>query len=339
MNFARRTRPTVKPSRLLPLPRDDALLARLVEEIAAQRHLQEMHLQASAERDKRERRWHLAGRAFVVALPVGLALFAYASAVGFQLGPFETVNGVVHIDGEIGTNSQASADRIIRALKQAFENSNVKDVYLAIDSPGGAPVEAERIGRAVHLLKTRYRKPVVAVISNVGASAAYMIALEADSIIAGKYSLVGSIGAVMAPWQLNRAMERIGVTQRVYASGKLKSFLNPFAPVSPEAERKAQELVSHAGATFMMELQRRRGARLKVGTDYSTGEVWTGLQAKEIGLVDSVGTIDELTAASGKPAYNFGPHPSQASIISQTLAEALRDVPVAQAIERPPVLR
>ena len=88
---------------------------------------------------------------------------------------------------------------------------------------------------------------MVAVINNLGASAAYMVALNADRIIAAKYSFVGSIGAIMAPWQLDKAIAKVDVAQRVYASGKLKAFLNPFTPVSPEVDRKAQQLVDQMG--------------------------------------------------------------------------------------------
>ncbi|KAK0039477.1 S49 family peptidase [Biomphalaria pfeifferi] len=94
-----------------------------------------------------------------------------------------------------------------------------------------------------------------------------MIALHADKIIAGKYSLVGSIGAVMQPWQLDRAIGKLDVSQRVYASGKLKSFLNPYIPVTPEADAKAQHLVDQAGAAFLAEVKARRGSALKSGTE------------------------------------------------------------------------
>lgn len=312
-------------------PPDDALLAKLVGEISAQRKIQELQLAANVQRETVDRRWRIAGRAVLVGVPTLLALFAFASSAGMHLGPIGEVVGVVHIDGEISSASQASADHIIPALKDAFESRNVKQVILAIDSPGGAPVEAERIGQAIHTLRARYPKPVTAAISNLGASAAYMIALHSDKIIAGKYSLVGSIGAVIAPWQVERAMDRIGVSQRIYASGRLKSFLNPFIPVSPEAESKAQELVDRAGSSFLAELVLIRGAKLKKDIDYSTGEVWSGTEAKELGLIDAVGTVDDLTTANGVRTYNFGPHPSNGSLWGRAFAQALSAYSVARS--------
>jgi protease-4 len=71
--------------------------------------------------------------------------------------------------------SSASADKIIPALEKVFSNSNVKGVILSIDSPGGAPVESERINNAIVSLKKKYNKPIIAVINNLGAAAAYMV--------------------------------------------------------------------------------------------------------------------------------------------------------------------
>jgi len=154
---------------------------------------------------------------------------------------------------------------------------------LAIDSPGGAPMEAERIGNAVATFKKKNPKPVVAVISNVGASATYMIALRADKIIAGKYSLVGSIGAIIAPWQLSRPLDRIEISQEIFASGHLKAFLNPFTPLSKDAQIKAQYLVDHVGHTFLLKLEHGRARVLQLGVNYGSGEIWSGVEARELG--------------------------------------------------------
>jgi len=309
----------------------EPLLVRLVEEIAAQRKIQEQQLAVTVRREKHDRWWRIAGRVVLIGVPTVLGLFAYASSAGLQFGPFGDVVGVVHIDGEISATSPASAERVIPALKDAFESENVKQIILAIDSPGGAPVEAERISQAISALRARHPKPVVAAISNIGASAAYMIALHTDKILAGKYSLVGSIGAVIAPWQVNRAMDKLGVSQRVYASGRLKSFLNPFIPVSPEAESKAQELVDRAGGAFLSELVQARGRKLKTGINYGTGEVWSGADAKELGLIDAVGTIDDLTTVKGQRAYNFGPRPSGGSLWGRAFAQALSEYSAARS--------
>jgi len=197
---------------------------------------------------------------------------------------------------------------------------------LSIDSPGGAPADAERIADALTNLRRKHDKPLHAVIGNIGASAAYMIALRADRIVAGKYSLVGSIGAVMAPWQFDRAIARLDVSQRVYASGKLKSFLNPFTAVTPEADAKARHLVDQLGSTFVTDLKTARGPALKAGIDYGTGEIWSGVEAKEIGLVDSIGTLEDVVALEwGLKSYDFGPPRQSVGLLGNLVSRTIRD--------------
>jgi protease IV len=316
----------------LPSPRPGdpthaGVLLELVREMRCQREsFDEAQKLAAAER-KSERRWRMLFQALVFGFPVvlgALYFLFFLSSAGFRWGPFGDVVGVVRIEGPIAANERASAETIVPLLEKAFANPNVKAVVLSIDSPGGAPVEAERIYAAIGTLKSKHPKPVVAVINNIGASAAFLIALHADKIVAGKYSLVGSIGAMMAPWQLDRAIAKFDVTQRVYASGKLKSFLNPFTPVSPDVDLKAQKLVDQLGTFFFDEVKATRGTRLKQGVDVATGEVWPGPEAKELGLVDSVSTLDDYVAATwGMRTYDFGPRKQGPQLLNRTLQDTL----------------
>lgn len=308
----------------------DQILLELIREMRTQRDgLQAEHRLAESQR-RTQRRWQLFFQGIFFTAPLILGLLSFAFILhpgGLQLGPFTEVVAVVHLDGQISPGAAAGADHVIPALERAFAHRNVKGVIMAIDSPGGAPVEAERINAAITTLKKKHHKPFVAVIHNVGASAAYMVAMHADKIVAGKYSLVGSIGAIMAPWDLHRAIARLDVSQRVYASGRLKAFLNPFTPVTPEVDAKAQKLVDQMGQTFLRELQSTRGAHLKHSIDYASGEVWSGLEAKELGLVDAIGTQDDVAASDwGLESYNFGPHQDGFGAISSRLGTAVSGV-------------
>ena len=303
------------------------VLLELVREMRGQREsFGEGQRLAAAER-KSERRWRMLFQALVFGAPVLLGIIYFLfflSSTGFRWGPFGDVIGVVRIEGPIGSNEHASAESIVPLLEKAFANANVKAIVLSIDSPGGAPVESERIYSAIGTLKKKHPKPVVAVINNIGASAAFMIALHADKIVAGRYSLVGSIGAIMAPWQFDRAIAKVDVSQRVYASGKLKAFLNPFTPVTPEVDTKAQRLVDQLGMAFLEEVKARRGSRLKQGVDVATGEVWPGPEAKDLGLIDAVGTIDEYVGTTwGLRTYDFGPNAQSLPLLGRTLQDVI----------------
>ncbi len=303
-----------------------ALLA-LVKEMGAQRESLQLEHERAAKERRSERRWRMVLQGLIFGAPVLIAIlyfFLVLSSTGFRFGPFFDVVGVVRIDGEISAQKQASADRIIPALERAFSSSRVKAVVLSIDSPGGAPVEAERIYSAIGTLKKKYNKPIYSVINNLGASAAYMIAMHTDKVVAGKMSLVGSVGAVMAPWQFDKAIAKLDISQRVYASGKLKAFLNPFTPVSPEVDAKARRLVEQMGGVFVRDLREARGSALKGGVDFGTGEVWGGEEAKELGLVDAIGTLEDVVSTTwGIATHDFGPHEPLLGALSASISSAM----------------
>lgn len=304
-----------------------SVVLEVLREMREQRHAFERSAELAAKERKSERRWRTVFQAMFFGAPVLLGLLYFLfflNTTGFRWGPFGDVVGVVRIEGAIGAGERASADNIIAVLERAFSNPNVKGLVLHIDSPGGAPVEAERISAAIASLKAKHKKEVVAVINNIGASAAYMIALAADKIVAAKYSFVGSIGAIMAPWQLDKAIAKADVAQRVYASGKLKAFLNPFTPVSPDVDRKAQQLVDQMGGFFLSEVKARRGALLKTTVDIGTGELWPGPEALELGLIDGVATVDEYVETHwGIKTYDYGPTRQGASLLARSLQDAL----------------
>lgn len=329
------------------LPPSAALTERLLEELLTElrterSNMREQHHELVRER-KAERRWKTFFQLALIGIPL-LGTIAYVifftSAMGFQWGPFGSVVGVVRIDGEISSQSVASAKRVIPLLEKAFANPSVKAVVLSIDSPGGAPAESERIYAAIDYLKQQHPKPVVAVINNMGTSAAYLIALHADKIYAGKYSLVGSIGAIITAWDVHKAIERVDVAQHVYASGRLKALLNPFAPISQEADAKAKLLVSQVGATFLDEVRRARSTALKANVDYGSGEIWTGQEAKDIGLVDAISTLDEVVAAHwGLKTYDFGPSQDTFGFFSSSAEGLAQRVGDAIASRLAPSLR
>ncbi|CAD5366843.1 S49 family peptidase [Rubrivivax sp. A210] len=259
--------------------------------------------------ERRSRTLRAALYFLMFALPAALYVGFYAWSAGLRFGPTGDSVAVVRLQGEMTEGSPASADRVNAMLRKAFENEGVMAIVLAIDSPGGAPLEAERIYTALDGWRRSHPKPVVAVINNLGASVAYLVALHADRIYAGNYSLVGSVGAVLSGWDAHEGLGRLGVSKRVYASGELKTMMHPYLPMSPEAERKAHELVDAMGAAFLAELQALRRGKLAADVDFGAGGVWGGAQAMKLGLVDEVSTLDQVIQARwpGLAVQDFGP--------------------------------
>ncbi|WP_052952278.1 S49 family peptidase [Diaphorobacter sp. J5-51] len=250
-------------------------------------------VQLQVKTEKSELRWNYFKRTCF-----GLILvFGVAGSLSKML-PYENDKAkipVVRLEGGIaGDASKGSADFIIEKLRIAFDVKNADAVILYIDSPGGSPAEAERINRFIDRKKAETKKPLYAVCGNMCASAGYMIAAHADEIYAGKYSLVGSIGAILSSWNFSEAIEKFGIQHNAYASGKLKAMLNPFAPYKQDDAIKAQTLVNGMGKIFASEVQERRREKLTTDIDLFTGEVWDGNDAKTYGLIDAVGTLDDV---------------------------------------------
>jgi protease-4 len=264
-------------------------------------------LLADRQSERKYKAWRLALYFVLFGLPpiiyLGIFLFAHE-------WPWEQKDAVaiVHVTGPIDAEAKASADRIIPALHLAFESKRIKAIVLSIDSPGGAPVESERIYRAIAQFKREHPKPVVSVINNLGASAAYMIALHTDQIYAARYSLVGSIGTIVEGWDVHKPLEKFEVSRRVYASGELKAMLSPYIQMSQQADAAARELVTEMGKQFRGELEAARGKKLKAGVDYGTGQVWGGQRALDLGLVDANMTLDEVVKTRWNlPTSDYGP--------------------------------
>jgi len=263
-----------------------------------------------------ERRWKTFRRGiWVIGLLVGLTISWSFSRSGTLKWPSlgdEKVVAVVQVKGNIFSGSLAGATQVVPALRAAFERSDVAAIIVRIDSGGGAPSEAERINAAIEELREKHKdKPIVAVIESIGASAAYMIALHCDEIYAGRYSLVGSIGAIITTWDFSGAMSERAIFQRNYASGSLKGIGSPFTPPTPEGEAKLLEMVNSIGKLFEDEFLAKRSTKLKQGRSYASGEVWSGEQAKDLGLIDHVGTEDtalaKLSNGTKMEPVNIGP--------------------------------
>lgn len=252
-----------------------------------------LRLQIKSERS--DLRWRRSKRIFFAAI-TAWSLGTVLVLPNLNIGGSQKAHApVVRIEGGIaGDNSKINADSVIKTLRSAFADEKATAVILYIDSPGGSPAEAERINNFIQQQKTETKKPVYAVCANMCASAGYMIAMQADQVYASKYSLVGSIGAVLSSWNFSEAINKFGVQHNAYASGKLKAMLNPYSPVKPEDEEKAQVLVEGMGKIFAKEVVEQRKDKLTTTVDLFTGEVWDGTQAKSLGLVDKIGTLDDV---------------------------------------------
>ena len=199
---------------------------------------------------------------------------------------------VVEVKGEIASDSDASAEFIVAAMRAAFEDAGAQGVVLLINSPGGSPVQAGIINDEMRRLKAKYKKPVYAVVEESCASAAYYIAAGADQIFVDKASIVGSIGVLMDGFGFTGLMDKLGVERRLMTAGENKGFLDPFSPQTDRHRQHAQAMLDQIHKQFIDVVKAGRGKRLKDTPELFTGLFWTGQQAVDMGLADQMGNLD-----------------------------------------------
>jgi protease-4 len=199
---------------------------------------------------------------------------------------------VIEVKGEIASDSEASAEFVVSAMRAAFEDAGAQGVVLLINSPGGSPVQAGIINDEMKRLKAKHKKPVYAVVEESCASAAYYIAAGADRIFVDKASIVGSIGVLMDGFGFTGLMEKVGVERRLMTAGENKGFLDPFSPQTDKHREHAQVMLDQIHRQFIDVVKAGRGKRIKDTPELFTGLFWTGQQAIELGLADSFGNLD-----------------------------------------------
>jgi serine protease SohB len=178
------------------------------------------------------------------------------------------------------------------ALERAFKTRGAKAVALAVNSPGGSPVQSALITARIRALAAEKKLPVLAFIEDVGASGGYWLALAGDEVFADASSIVGSIGVIHASFGLHAAIERLGVERRIHTAGAKKGLLDPFEPQDPEDVERLQAILHDVHASFKAMVRERRGARLTADdAEVFEGQVWTGRRAQELGLIDGLGSL------------------------------------------------
>ena len=202
---------------------------------------------------------------------------------------------VVNLEGIIGIESKASAEKMIKGLDRAFKDASTAGVIIRINSPGGSPVQAGKINDEIGRLRAKYPNiPVYAVVQDLCASGGYYVAVAADRIYVDKASLVGSIGVIMNGFGFTGTMEKLGIERRAYTSGENKDFLDPFAPENPVHKEHAKKMLAEIHQQFIDVVRKGRGARLKENPDIFSGLIWTGQKSIELGLADAIGSTESV---------------------------------------------
>lgn len=293
---------------------------------------------AALNEQKAQRRWKIIWRLCLLVI-LGLLVWALMPrhSSGGKSNPH---TAVIEIKGEIAPEADTNADYVVSALRMAFEDPAAQGIVLLINSPGGSPVQAGIINDEIHRLKAVHKKPVYAVVEEVGASAAYYIAVAADRIYVNKASIVGSIGVLMDGFGFTGLMDKLGVERRLMTAGKNKGFLDPFSPQSEQQRIYAQTMLDQIHKQFIDVVKQGRGQRLKETPETFSGLFWNGQQAVEMGLADQLGSLDFVAreVVKAEDLVDYTQHENVAERLAKRFGAALGEGAV-RAFKAAPVLR
>ncbi len=194
--------------------------------------------------------------------------------------------------GKSFNKSGLNLDTIKLDIDKAFELPRLKAVALAINSPGGSPVQTEIIYKYIRRLAAEKEVSIYSFAEDVAASGGYWLACTGDEIYASASSIIGSIGVISSGFGFVDVIKKIGVERRVYTQGENKSILDPFKP-EKQADVKIIYGIQHdIHDNFKSVVLERRKDRLKAKNDaIFNGEFWSGKKAKELGLIDEIGDL------------------------------------------------
>ncbi len=205
---------------------------------------------------------------------------------------------VLEIHGAMG--GPVRSQGFVPLIRRLRESKLVGAVVLDIDSPGGSVTVADYIH--LELQKLAARKPLVAFVRGVGASGGYWVACAARRIFAVPSAAVGSIGVLAIRPEAVELLEKVGVRVQVHTTGALKGMNLPFRPVTPEEERKNEELVRSILERFVDVVASGRALPSERVRELATGEVFLAAQARELGLVDELGSLEDAVASAARLA-------------------------------------
>jgi protease-4 len=237
----------------------------------------------------------------VVVFPL-LAL----SGVGQGLETGKGNVGVIDVSGEIhsgggGLFAEAGADGpIMEMLRKAGDDNSIKAVVLNINSPGGGPAASQSIAEEVRRLDKR--KPVIAAMGDEAASGAYYIASACREIVANPATLTGSIGVIMESMTFYKLLQKYGIDAQSITTGKYKDMGSPFREMRPDERALIQAMLQDTYSQFVSDVAKGRKMDVAKVRALADGRVWTGAQAKEIGLVDQVGNLYDAIELAGQEA-------------------------------------
>ncbi|MDD4801315.1 MAG: signal peptide peptidase SppA [Syntrophomonas sp.] len=197
---------------------------------------------------------------------------------------------------------------LLQQLEAAFSRPDIKGIIMQVNSPGGGVYESDEIYNRILELKAKYNKPLVVYMGQEAASGGYYVSMAADKIYANRNTLTGSIGVIIRTYNYEQLAEKVGVKDVTFKSGEQKDLLNPMRPLNEEEKAIAQNLVNESFGYFVDIVAKGRNMDRDLVLQLADGRIYSGTQAKYLGLVDELGNLDQAINDAAKLANITDPH-------------------------------
>jgi len=191
---------------------------------------------------------------------------------------------------------------VVAQLQLAEKDPRIKAVVLKINSPGGTVTASDILYHEIAAFKKRSGAKIVAAAMDLTASGGYYVALPADFIMAHPTSIVGSVGVIMIVPRVSGLMDKIGVSVSIYKYGEEKDMASPFRPATTEENRLLQDMTDQFGKRFVGLVETHRKLAPGAIKAIASARVFTGVEAKQVGMVDGVGFLSDALLEAKKLA-------------------------------------
>ena len=232
---------------------------------------------------------------------------------------------VIDLKGEIGNELDDQVEMLRTGMEAVYNNPNAKAIIIRANSPGGSPVVSNIAFNEIRRMKSEHKDiPVYVVAEDMCASGCYYIAAAADKIYADPSSVVGSIGVIGGGFDATGLMDKIGIKRRLKIAGSNKGMGDPFSPETPAQTQIWEKMLTDIHKEFIKSVKLGRGKRLKDQqySDVFSGRIYTGSEAKEVGLIDDFGSVYSVArdVVNAPELVNYTPEEDFGKILGRHLS-------------------
>ena len=232
---------------------------------------------------------------------------------------------VIDLKGEIGNELDVQVEMLRTGMEAVYNNPNAKAFIIRANSPGGSPVVSNIAFNEIRRMKSEHKDiPVYVVAEDMCAAGCYYIAAAADKIYADPSSVVGSIGVIGGGFDATGLMDKIGIKRRLKIAGSNKGMGDPFSPETPAQTQIWEKMLTDIHKEFIKSVKLGRGKRLKDQqySDVFSGRIYTGSEAKEVGLIDDFGSVYSVArdVVKAPELVNYTPEEEFGKILGRHLS-------------------